>query len=773
MDNKLKRNIIYNALYEVFMILLPIATTPYLVRVLSADQIGINSYTLSIVQIFIIISACGMKNHASREFAIIKDKKNMNEEFWSIWIIQIIFSILSFISLNLLNIYVFNDNNSIFFIQSFLVLINMLEVSWFFIGIEELQKVVIRNTIIKLLMTCCIFIFIKNPTDFYLYVLINVITSFFGNIVLASYLRQYIGKPNINKSRVIYHISKSWKFLIPQFSILIYTSIDKVILGNLSNMVEVAYYDQSQKIIRIAVSLISSVGISLLPRMSYLSENNKKEEFDYLLTKSLNAVSLISIYISTVIICTAPDFVGWFFSEEYRDIALLIQIVSPIGIFIPIATILWNTVLIPNKLDNIAIKSAVYCAIISVILNCLLDKKLGALGAIISLLLVECYGMLYRVYYSKKYYDFSLIITSIKKYILASILTFICIIPANSLMKGNIISTIIIAIITSLVYLVILILIKDKFILNYLENVKLNRVKLYCIRTYKKLKNILKNTINDNQIITINYIRNFKTIPNIKNPKTFAEKIHFIKCSDWLEDKSDFVDKYKVREFVKNNIGEEYLIKLLGVYETPEQIEFNKLPQSFVLKLNNGSGYNLIVKDKNKINELEVKSLLNEWLESDFYRVTREKQYKNVQQLLVIEEYLEDDSRELRDYKFFCFNGKFEFVQVDTGRFSNHIQNFYDEEWNKLDFTYICEKNNFIDKKPEKYNEMIDLAQKLSNKFPFVRVDFYYVNNRIYFGELTFTPNNGMKSIKPIEKDLEIAKLIDIRQYIDMKYVCS
>ena len=382
MDNKLKKNIIYNALYQALVILLPILTMPYLVRTLSKEQIGINSYSLSVVQIFIVISFWGINNYASREIASQKDNGKMNEEFWSLWTIQIIFTIFSFVTLNLFNIYFFKDNKIIFFIQSFLVLINMIEVSWFFIGIEELKLVVVRNTVIKLLMTSSIFIFIKDTNDFYLYILINVITSLVGNIVLVNSLKQYVSTPNVNKERVRYHLSKSWKFLIPQFSILIYTSLDKVILGNLANMTEVAYYDQSQKIIRIAVSLVSSVGVALLPRMTYLAQNNKKEEFDNLLTKSLNNVLLVSIYIVTVIICVSPNFVDWFFSKEYRNMALLMQIVSPIGVFIPIATILWNTVLIPNKLDNIAIKSAIYCAIMSVILNTLLDKNLGALGAI-------------------------------------------------------------------------------------------------------------------------------------------------------------------------------------------------------------------------------------------------------------------------------------------------------------------------------------------------------------------------------------------------------
>ena len=281
----------------------------------------------------------------------------------------------------------------------------------------------------------------------------------------------------------------------------------------------------------------------------------------------------------------------------------------------------------------------------------------------------------------------------------------------------------------------------------------------------KKLYRKILGILNDTQVMKIQYFRTFRCLPNEKKPKTFCEKIHFIKISSWLESKSQYVDKYRVRQFIKDKIGEEYLIKLLGVYNRVEDIEFNKLPNSFVLKLNNGSGYNLIVKDKSKINIDEVEILLNKWLKSNFYKLTREKQYKNVEQVLICEEYLEDSSGELKDYKFFCFDGKFKFVQVDTGRFSRHIQNFYDEKWNKLDFTYVKKKNNFIDEKPKRYEEMILLAEKLASEFPFVRVDFYYVNNRIYFGELTFTPNNGMCSIKPSEKDLEIASWIDIEKY--------
>lgn len=283
----------------------------------------------------------------------------------------------------------------------------------------------------------------------------------------------------------------------------------------------------------------------------------------------------------------------------------------------------------------------------------------------------------------------------------------------------------------------------------------------------KFYKSILKN-LDDNTYITISYLRRFKKIPNIKNPKYFSEKIHCIKVSNWLEDKQGYVDKYSVRGFISNTIGNKYLINLIAVYDNAYDIKFDDLPNSFVLKLNNGSGYNLIVKDKNELNYEETVEKLNSWLKSDFYKSTREKQYKGIEQVIICEEYLSDDSGDLRDYKLFCFNGKFKFVQVDTGRHYNHNQSFYDKNWNKLNFTYACGMNDYIDKKPKKFKEMIEIAETLSKEFPFVRIDLYYVNNRIYFGEITFTPNNGMMSINPIEKDIEIASWIDIDKYRNM-----
>ncbi|MDY3959626.1 ATP-grasp fold amidoligase family protein [Romboutsia timonensis] len=281
------------------------------------------------------------------------------------------------------------------------------------------------------------------------------------------------------------------------------------------------------------------------------------------------------------------------------------------------------------------------------------------------------------------------------------------------------------------------------------------------IRVYRKITGILPFKF----VIYMDYLIKQKKILNLKNPKSFSEKIQWIKIYGKLEKYSYLVDKYEVRSYVTTKIGKEYLNNLYGIYEDVNQIDFEKLPNKFVLKLNNGSGYNLICKDKSSIDIVKVKNDLEKWIKVDFYKEHKEIQYKNVKSKILCEEYLEDETGDLKDYKIFCFNGKAEIIQVDTNRFSNHIQNMYDTNWNKLNLSFGYNSGNIIDKKPAKLNEILILAEKLSEDMPFARIDFYYVDNKIYFGEITLTPQNGLVSFSPESEDDRIANMINLEKY--------
>lgn len=249
---------------------------------------------------------------------------------------------------------------------------------------------------------------------------------------------------------------------------------------------------------------------------------------------------------------------------------------------------------------------------------------------------------------------------------------------------------------------------------------------------------------------------NYKGL-NLKHPSTFNEKLNCLKLLDYYYDYSVFADKYAVREFVIQRIGREYLIPLLGVYNSAEEINFDILPQEFILKTNHGSGWNIICLDKGQLNLKKTKQKLNKWLKYNAYYLSREKQCKNIKPLILCEKLLQFN---IYDYKFFCFKGEPFLVQVDIDRFTNHKRAFYNMMWEKQEFTFVYPMYESEIPKPFMFEEMKELAQKLSKDFIFSRIDLYYHDNRIYFGEITFFPEGGTGHFIPYEYDLIIGNYL-------------
>lgn len=255
---------------------------------------------------------------------------------------------------------------------------------------------------------------------------------------------------------------------------------------------------------------------------------------------------------------------------------------------------------------------------------------------------------------------------------------------------------------------------------------------------------------------------------DLNNPTTFNEKLQWLKLYDRNPLYPTLVDKYEVREYVKNKIGNQYLVPLLGVWDNFQDIDFSKFPNQFVLKTTHDSGGVVICSDKNKIDKIEVKKKINNSLRRNYYYGKREWPYKNVNPLIISEEYLNDEkSDELKDYKFFCFNGEVKVILVveGIGSTKNPKRNFYDEEWNLLPFNEEGASNitKKVDK-PKNYSEMIEIAEKLSQDISFVRVDLYEVNDKIYFGELTFTPQAGFNKFDPDEYDSILGSWLNLPQ---------
>ncbi len=268
----------------------------------------------------------------------------------------------------------------------------------------------------------------------------------------------------------------------------------------------------------------------------------------------------------------------------------------------------------------------------------------------------------------------------------------------------------------------------------------------------------------DKLFIQLKFFKNFHRLPNLKHPKTFNEKLQWLKLYDRNPYYTKLVDKYEVKKIVAELIGEQYIIPTLGVWDSAEDIDFEKLPDKFVLKATHDSGRVIICKDKSKLDIAKAREEMAYSLKRDFYALTREWPYKNVPRRIIAEAFIEDKSGDLKDYKFFCFNGKVEFFKVDFDRFTGHKANYYDTNWNILPFEEIvCPSDKSqIHEKPENFDKMIEFAEILAKGLPFSRIDFYNNEGNIYFGETTFFPNSGMGKFNPEEADNKLGALIKL-----------
>ena len=252
---------------------------------------------------------------------------------------------------------------------------------------------------------------------------------------------------------------------------------------------------------------------------------------------------------------------------------------------------------------------------------------------------------------------------------------------------------------------------------------------------------------------------------NLKNPQTFNEKLQWLKLYDRNPEYTKMVDKYEVREYIKEKIGEEYLIPLIGVYDKFDDIDFDELPNQFVIKCNHDSGGLVICKDKGKLNIEETRKKINKSLKTNYYYDGREWPYKNVKPRIIIEKYMEDSNKsDLIDYKLFCFNGIPKIVLVCSERFSssNMCETWFDMNWKLIDMTESGHRVDSTISKPKQLKKMVELSKKLSKNIPFIRVDWYEIGDKLYFGELTFYPASGFEKFEPKEWNKKIGDMLSI-----------
>lgn len=285
-------------------------------------------------------------------------------------------------------------------------------------------------------------------------------------------------------------------------------------------------------------------------------------------------------------------------------------------------------------------------------------------------------------------------------------------------------------------------------------------------RVYRKICVLFEKILPDKLYLKMMYYVKLGKRLNLKKPITFNEKLNWLKLHDQRSIYTQMADKYEVRQIVKERLGEEYLIPLLGVWDSAESIDFDALPSQFVLKCTHDSGSVIICKDKSAFDRVKAVQKLQEAMKINYFYPSREWPYKNIKPRIIAEAYMVDESEiELKDYKIYNFSGEPELIQVDFGRFVYHERNLYTLDWKYIDETIEYPKNpHFFIPRPERLDEMCQCARKLAEGIPSVRTDFYSINGRIYFGEITFYQEAGFARFEHEEYEKKLGDLICIDQ---------
>ena len=468
------KNYLYNLAYQILILILPLVTAPYISRVLGAENIGIYSYTISISAIFILFGTLGITLYGQREIAYLQnDRYKYSITFWEIVIFKIITMTISLL------VYYFtlvNTNNEYMVYYKILILeiiANAIDISWFFQGIEEFKKTVIRNLIIKFISIISIFIFVKTKENIYIYFWIYVISTFLGNLSLWLYLPIYIIKVRIKDINAFRHLKPTIGLFIPQIAVQVYTLLDKTMLGTIiEEKSEVGFYEQSQKIIKMLLTIITSLGTVMLPRIANTFAIGNKEKVTNYMKKSFNMVFLIAFPLIFGILAVSKLFVPIFFGLGYEKVSILMNIISPIILLIGISNVTGTQYLLPTKRQKEYTVSVVCGAIVNFIMNSILIFKFGALGASIGTVIAEFTVTGVQIFFTRKDFEFKQIVKLTKNYILSSIIMFGICILIGKLVYNNYYSLILQISIGSITYVISLLIFKDKFIIEVIDKVK-------------------------------------------------------------------------------------------------------------------------------------------------------------------------------------------------------------------------------------------------------------------------------------------------------------
>lgn len=469
----IKKNFLYSSAYQILNVLVPVLTAPYVSRVLGADGIGIQSYTQSIQQYFLIFAALGTLSYGAREISMNRDDLYKRSKlFWEIELMVVgttFLALLGWLALVLCS----SKYKTYYFVLTIGIFAGMFDISWFFNGIEQFKLTVIRNSVFKIIGVICLFVFIKSREDLTLYILIQMISSFLSNLSLWPYLKRYLVKVNPKEFEFRRHFHETFIYFIPTIATSIYTVLDKTLIGLITdNASQNGYYQQAEKIINLAKSVVftainSVVGV----RNSYLFSEKRYEEIHDKIKQSFNFIFFAGFACCFGIMGVARTFVPLFFGPGYAPVVELLYIFSPIIVIIGVSNCLGSQYYTPCGKRKRSAFFLIVGSVINLCLNLVLIPKYGAYGAAIASLFAESVISTLYVKYSNGYGRVRLLIETGAKKLIAGAGMFFVVCFMNRLQMNSLMLFFLEVMVGAVVYGLLLLFLRDEWIHGMLMSV--------------------------------------------------------------------------------------------------------------------------------------------------------------------------------------------------------------------------------------------------------------------------------------------------------------
>lgn len=487
-NTSIKKNYFYNLLYQIFVIIIPLITTPYISRVLGSDGIGQYSFCYSIASYFVLFGALGFNTYAQREVAIFQgDKNNQTLVFWEVFILRI-FSVFVSAIIYFFIIQLFfgsTDYYYIFLILLITVLSTIFDITFLYQGNEEFGFIVLRNAIIKLIGIASIFIFVRKSGDVWIYALCQSVILILSNLTLWTRIKKVLVKVDLSRIKPLRHLLPTLKIFIPTIAASIYTMLDRTLIGvlvtgettNISGEivkiadVENGYYEQSEKIVKLILTVLTSLGVVMIPRNSNVVASGNKNEFISNIYGAFKFVSIIGFPLAFGLAAISFNFCPWFFGDGYEKVPLLIIMFCPLILIIGCSNILGVQYLLPLKKDNFCSVAIVSGAVLNLILNIILIPLFLSYGACIASISAELIVVILMFIFSRKDIKVTIILKECIKPLISATIMFLVVYFTSKLFESRIIFSLILIIEGIIIYFSLLLLLREKTLITYIKKI--------------------------------------------------------------------------------------------------------------------------------------------------------------------------------------------------------------------------------------------------------------------------------------------------------------